>query len=50
MMRCEKCGKELNIKMEYVGAPITIEREYYCSCGAIYKGLPGQKLKEVTIA
>lgn len=50
MTTCKKCGKELYIKMEYIGAPLHIEREYYCVCGAVYKGIPGKKLEEVTIA
>lgn len=50
MMICKHCGKELRVKMQYIGAPLTVEREYYCSCGAVYKGVPGKELKEVTIA
>lgn len=43
-----KCGKELMIKMEYIGTPINREREYYCICGAIYKGIPSKdELEEV---
>jgi len=47
-MMC-KCGKSLNIKMTYVGTPVDREREYYCICGAIYKGIPSKGiLEEVT--
>lgn len=47
-MEC-KCGKQLNIKMEYIGTPVNKEREYFCHCGAIYKGIPSEgKLEEVS--
>ncbi len=48
-MNCKKCGKTLNVKMTYVGTPVDREREYYCICGAIYKGIPSKGiLEEVT--
>lgn len=47
MFNCS-CGKALHIKMEYVGTPVTQEREYYCSCGKVYKCVPKDGvLKEV---
>ena len=48
-MNCKHCGKTLNIKMEFIGTPVNREREYFCSCGAIYKGIPSEgKLEEIT--
>lgn len=47
-MFCKRCGKELNIRMFDVGMPVDQEREYYCNCGAVFKGIPAKgTLEEV---
>lgn len=45
-MLCKKCGRQLNIYMQYIGTPVDREREYYCECGAIYKGIPAKGILE----
>ena len=41
MFVCCNCGRDLALKMEYIGTPIDQEREYYClGCGKVYKGTP----------
>lgn len=46
-MKCKHCGRLLIIKMGYVGAPLSQEREYFCQvCNINYKGIPSKGFLE----